>query len=469
MDADTSKEHEQNRRDFLKLGALAGLSALGAAGAAGCASGGRDRDGGAGLFGKRGAPRTKPYAGFAAPPMERVRIGYVGVGGMGSVHVANLLTIEGAEIRAVCDIVPEKVRRWQDEIEKRGLPRPAGYDRSPRDFERLCETEDLDLVYTATPWEWHVPVCLAAMRNGKHAATEVPAAYMVDDCWALVETAEKYRKHCVMMENCCYDRAEMMVLNMVRHGVLGEVLHAECGYLHDLRGVKFAREGEGLWRRSHAMYRNGNLYPTHGLGPVAQCMDVNRGDRLDYLVSMSGPSRGLQLWQKEHLEADDPRRLERYLLGDLNLTLIRTVRGRTIYLVHDTNLPRPYSRIFLVQGTHGLYMGYPDRFHIEGRTEGHGWDKGLDKYAEEFEHPLWRKDAVREATAGHGGMDWLEDWRLIECLRQGRPTDMDVYDAAAWSVIGELTERSVARRSRPQDVPDFTRGQWRGRGPVDLA
>ena len=438
------------RREFVKLGALAGVGAL-----VGCTGPGR-----------RAAGRTAQF--LAAPPLDRVRIGYVGVGGMGTNHVQQLLKVPGAEIRAVCDIVPEKAAQAQELVVQAGQPQPTAYTRGPRDFERLCEHEDLDLVYTATPWEWHVPVCVAAMKAGKHAATEVPAAVTLDECWQLVETAEKLRKHCVMMENCCYDRAELLVLNMVRRGVLGEVLHAECGYLHDLRGVKFAREGEGLWRRAHAERRNGNLYPTHGLGPVAQCLNINRGDRFDYLVSMSGPARGLQLFQQEHLAPDDPRKNEKYVLGDVNVTLIKTALGRTIYLVHDTNLPRPYSRLFTVQGTRGLYMGYPDRFHIEGRTEGHGWDEGLDKYAEEFEHPLWRSEQVKTASGGHGGMDYLEDYRLIACLRTGQPLDMNVYDAASLSCISALTERSVAQRSRALDVPDFTRGRWQTNPPLGI-
>ncbi len=448
------RSHEHNRRDFLRLGAAAGLGALGALSLAGCAS-----------VGRRLTPA--PAKPFAAPPMPRVRIGFVGVGGMGSNHVNQLLKVPGAEIRAVCDIVPEKVARAQETIVRAGQPKPTGYDRGPWDFKRLCETEDLDLVFTATPWEWHVPVCVSAMRAGKHAATEVPAAVTIDECWELVESAEQYGKHCVMMENCCYDRAELMVLNMVRKGLFGEVLHGECGYLHDLRDVKFGTAGEGLWRRAHSMRRNGNLYPTHGLGPIAQCMDINRGDRFDYLVSMSGPSRGLQLYQQEHLAADDPRRREQYVLGDLNLTLIKTVNGRTIYLVHDTNLPRPYSRIHMLQGTRAIKTGYPDQIHVEGRSPAHAWEP-LDKYAAEFEHPLWRAESVQRASGGHGGMDYLEDYRLIRCLITGQPLDMDVYDAAAWSCISELTERSVANRSRALDVPDFTRGRWKTNPPVAI-
>ncbi len=444
------------RRDFIKVGALTGLGALVAIpNLLGCAGPGR-----------RAAPAAAQP--FVAPPLERVRIGFVGVGGMGTNHVSQLLKVPGAEIKAVCDIVPEKVARAQDMVAKAGQPKPAGYSRGPWDFKRLCEQEDLDLVFTATPWEWHVPVCVAAMRAGKHAATEVPAAVTLDECWQLVETAEQRRKHCVMMENCCYDRAEMMVLNMVRQGVLGEVLHGECGYLHDLRGVKFSTEGEGLWRRAHAEKRNGNLYPTHGLGPIAQCMNINRGDRLDYLVSMSGPSRGLQLFQEEHLSPDDPRRNEKYVLGDVNVTLLKTVLGRTIYLVHDTNLPRPYSRIHMLQGTRAVKVGYPDRIHVEGRSPAHRWEPLLETYADEFEHPLWRSESVQTASGGHGGMDYLEDYRLVRCLIEGQPLDMDVYDAAAWSCISELTEKSVARRSRVMDVPDFTRGRWKTNPPLGI-
>ena len=446
----------RTRREFIQLAALTGVGAALAGGnLLGCAA-------------TSGHTAPAPALPATSGPLERVRIGFVGVGGMGSNHVNQLLKVPGAEIHAICDIVPEKVARMQDVVEQAGQRRPSGYSRGPHDFERLCETEELDLVCTATPWEWHVPVCVAAMKCGKHAATEVPAAVTLDECWQLVETAEKLRKHCVMLENCCYDRAELMVLNLIRHGLLGEILHGECGYLHDLRGVKFSTEGEGLWRRAHATLRNGNLYPTHGLGPVANYMDINRGDRFDYLVSMSGPSRGLQLWQQEQLPADDPRRSEKYVLGDVNVTLIKTVRGRTIYLVHDTNLPRPYSRINAVQGTRGLFRDYPPQIHIEGRSPAHDWEP-LDKYADEFEHPLWKSAAVQQASGGHGGMDYLEDYRLIGCLRRGEPTDLDVYDAAAWSCISELTERSAAQRSRALEIPDFTRGRWQSRPPLNIA
>ena len=439
-----------SRRDFVTAGAVAGLGAALAP-----------------AFGRAQAPQ-QPTPLFTAPPLERVRMGFVGIGGMGSVHLDNFLQLEGVEVKAVCDIVPEKVTRAKQKVVEKGQPEPVGYDRGPRDFERMCAEQELDLVLTATPWEWHVPVCLAALRTGKHAATEVPAAVTLDECWQLVEAAERYRKHCVMLENCCYDQREMLMLNLVRQGVFGELLHGECSYQHDLRDIKFSTEGEGLWRRAHATRRNGNLYPTHGLGPIAQCMNINRGNRFEYLVSMSGPSRGLQLWQQEHLTADDPRRTERYVLGDVNLTLIKTVAGQTIYVVHDTNSPRPYSRINMIQGTRGLMQGWPDRIYVEGRSaQAHRWET-LDTWFRDYEHPLWRSERVRQASGGHGGMDFLEDWRLIACLRNGLALDQDVYDAAAWSAVVELSQRSVAHKSRAMDVPDFTRGGWRTRPPLGI-
>jgi predicted dehydrogenase len=443
---------DPSRRDFLKLGA-AGL------GAAVVALG--DHAEGASI-------QSSSSGLFAAPPLERVRIGFVGVGGMGSVHVANLLAIEGVELRAICDIVEAKVTRAQDLVQKAGHPRPIGYSKGPRDFERLCQQGDIDLVYTATPWEWHVPVMLAAMNAGKHAATEVPAAYTIEDCWKLVETSEKTKRHCVMMENCNYDRAEMLTLNLVRLGLLGELVHAECGYLHDLRDIKFRDEGEGLWRRAHAMVRNGNLYPTHGLGPIAQCLNINRGNRFDYVVSMSSKTRGLQLYASEHFPVGDPKRKEIFKLGDVNVSLIRTVNGETIYLGHNCDNPRPYSRIHLLQGTRGIVSGYPDRVYIEGRSaKPHQWDP-IEKYYEQYEHPLWKAERIRSATSGHGGMDFLEDVRLIECLRRGQPLDSDVYDAAAISALCALTEQSVAGHGRPMDVPDFTRGRWKTLPPLGI-
>ena len=404
---------------------------------------------------------------LAAPPMETVRIAYVGIGGQGSGHVNNLLKIPGCRITAVCDIRPERTEWATKAITAAGHPAPTAYTRGLRDFERLCETEDLDLVYNATPWEFHVPIMLAAMKSGKHTATEVPAAMSVDDCWAIVESAERHKKHCVLMENCNYDRAEMMVYNMVRLGLFGEILHAEGGYLHDLRGIKFADQGEGLWRRAWATKLNGNLYPTHGLGPVANCLDINRGDRFDHLVSMSGPSRGLQDWAAAHVPADSPKRKEQYVCGDVNVSLIQTARGKTIVVQHGTNLPRPYSRINMVQGTKGLFQGYPNRLYIEGRGREDQWVDAQSLQGE-FDHPLWKEIAEAAKGAGHGGMDFIEDYRLIKNLREGQPTDFDVYDAAAISAVVGLSVQSVGRKSAPVDFPDFTRGRWKTQAPLPI-
>lgn len=443
---------EPNRREFLKT--------TGAAIVAGATAGRAAAD--------VTAAEQAAYSGqFSVPPIETVRIGYVGVGLQGGSHVENLIRIPGCRVTAVCDIRPERTDWATRQITAAGQPAPAVYNRGPRDFERLCEIEDLDLVYTATPWEWHVPVMLAAMKSGKHAATEVPAAMTVEDCWAIVEAAEKYRKHCVLMENCNYDRMEMMAFNMVRQGLFGEVLHAEGGYLHDLRGIKFENKDEGLWRRAWSMKLNGNPYPTHGLGPIANDLDINRGDRFDYLVSMSGPSRGLQNWAADHFPPDAPQRQEKFTLGDVNTSLIKTERGKTIMVQHCTNLPRPYSRIHIVQGTKGLFEGYPNRAYIEGRGRSDQWVDATALLAE-FEHPLWKEIAEQAKGAGHGGMDFIEDYRLVKCLREGKPLDMTVYDAAALSSVVGLSVESVAKNGKPVQVPDFTRGRWQTTPPLDI-
>jgi hypothetical protein len=445
-----------DRRDFLKTSAVAGL---------GLALGGER--GGAAAVERRVSEPPEPYrdpAGFACDPVDPVRMGFVGVGLQGGSHVENFLGIEGVEIGAICDIdAPraEEVRQWVVDVGRRA---PDLYTRGDTDYKRLCERDDIDLVFNATPWKWHVPVCVEAMETGKHTAVEVPAAYTIDGCWQLVETAERTLRHCVMMENCNYGRSELMVLRMVRAGLLGEILHCEGAYIHDLRAIKFSNANEGLWRLEHSIDRNGNLYPTHGLGPVANCLDINRGDRFARLVSMSSPARGLELWAEKHLEPGDPRAGRSYALGDMNSSLIQTARGRTTLVQHDTSSPRPYSRLNLVQGTRGTFAGFPDRIYVEGISGGQGWQE-VDDFIEEHDHPLWRRLEEEAAGAGHGGMDYLEDYRLIESLRAGAPMDMDVYDAAALSVVTELSEISVARNAQPVDFPDFTRGMWRSRLP----
>ena len=436
-----------DRRNFLKKTAQAGL---------GLALGGSIVD----SLASSPLPSLESYP-FQAKPLEAVRIGFVGVGDMGTWHVQNLAKIKGCEVVAICDVVPERVERSQKIVEEAGHKKPEGYSNGEYDYINLCKRKDVDLVYIATPWKWHVPMCLEAMNNGKHAAVEVPAALTIDDCWKLIETSENTSLHCIMMENCNYDRDEMMILNMVKKGLLGELLHARCGYLHDLRAVKHYMAGEGTWRRQWSMERNGDLYPTHGLGPVAQCMDINRGNYFDYLVSFSSKSKGLRLYAEKTFGPDSPEAKEKFVLGDVVTTMIKTMRGETILVTHDTSSPRPYSRDILVQGTNGIVRKYPDPLiHIEGRSEAHRWEL-LENYKEEFYHPLWLELEEEAAGANHGGMDYLEDYRLVDALLNGREPDMDVYDAAMMSAVIELSERSIESGGWPMKFPDFTRGMWK--------
>jgi len=381
-------------------------------------------------------------------PIETVRIGFVGSGGMGTHHIKNLSKMAGVQIKAVCDSDTALAERASAIIQDAGHPAPTLYTRGAQDYERLCAEEDVDLVYNATPWERHTAVCITAMENGKHAATEVPAAVTLEQCWQLVETAEKTGKYCFMSENCCYDQTEMMLLNMVRQGLLGEHLYAECGYLHDLRSRKFRKGGDGLWRLHHTERRKGDLYPTHGLGPVAQWFNINRGNRFTRLVSMSTQSRGVNLYAAKEFGEDSTEAQKRYALGDVITTLIQTSTGQTISVKHDTSSPRPYSRAIMVQGTNGIARKYPEELiHIEGRSDDEQWEP-LETYQEEFEHPLWRqtKDSLKD-VGGHGNMDYLVDYRLIHCLRTGSPPDIDVYDAAVWSAVTALSEQSITAGS----------------------
>ncbi len=443
-----------NRRDFLKKGVTAGAGlALGNIAFSGCSS---------------QILTSSPPPIPLGKPLERVRIGFVGVGGQGTSHVDNLLKIKGAEIVAVGDIIESRVQHAQDMVVKAGQPKPEGYSRSETDFKRMCERNDIDLIFNATPWEWHVPICLEAMNTGKHAATEVPAAYSIENCWKLVETSEKTGRHCVMMENCNYDKVEMMILNMAKQNLFGELLYAECGYLHDLREVKHDMDGEGVWRRAHSISRNGDHYPTHGLGPIAQCFDINRGNYFDYLVSFGTKTRGLHLYAVERFGPDSPQAKETYALSDIVTTMIHTTKGETIVVKHDTNNPRPYSRDILVQGTKGLVRKYPDtKVYFEGKSKPHQWDP-VDEWMKQYNHPVWVQLEEESKGAGHGGMDFIEDYRLINALLKGVEPDMDVYDAAAISVITELSARSIADQGEPQKFPDFMRGLWKTPRPLHV-
>ena len=431
------------------------------------------------------------------PPGRPLRVGFVGVGMKGSAHLGNLLRMPHVEVVAVCDVVERQCVEARAQAERLGLRPPTLYHRGDRDFVRMCESEALDLVYTATPWRWHTPVCLAALTNGAHAATEVPAALTIEDCWKLVDAAEAAGRHCCMMENVNYQRTELAVLRMVRAGLLGELVHAEGAYAHDTRHLKASDVNDGLWLAEHHAARDGNLYPTHAIGAAAWSLNLGRGDRMEYLVSVSSNARGLGLYMTEHLPEGRPKREREYRNGDVNICLIKTANGRSISIKHDTDLPRPYSRRNLVQGTRGIVRGFP-RFEVclEANSNGHGhrWENG-EPYAAKYEHPLWKTAREEQwgqypdaptgpittgpitagavwdwnpATELKNG-DYLEDRRLIDALAAGATPDMTVYDAAAWSAIAPLSERSVANRSAAVDFPDFTRGQWKTTPPLTIA
>ncbi|AIE83953.1 Gfo/Idh/MocA family protein [Fimbriimonas ginsengisoli] len=405
--------------------------------------------------------RTHPtMVGVPFERHEKVRLGIIGVGGRGTGVCAEFLAVPGVEVRAVCDVVPAKTARAAAMVQKAGQPKPAEYHAGDHDYENLCKRDDLDLVYIATPWIWHVRQALSALEHGHHVGVEVPAARTLAECWELVDASEKARRHCMIFENCCYGETELMVLRMVRAGLLGELTHGAGAYNHDLRALLFEDQGEGLWRRAEHLDRNGNLYPTHGLGPVANYLDCNRGDRFDYMVSMSSPSVGLQAFRKEHLRPDDPKMREVYHCGDQNTSLIKTVKGRLITVEHNVSEPHPYDRINLIAGTKGIFRDYPPRLYIDGQKEGEQF-VGLDAYKAQFEHPLWAQEGeVARKSGGHGGMDYIMCWRVIQCMREGLAPDFDVYDAAAWSAPGPLSEHSVAHGSAPVKFPDFTRGNW---------
>lgn len=452
---------KMNRRGFLKAASAAGGIA-GAFAQSGCAA-----------FSVMSERKGESLVGFRVPPLEKVRIGLIGVGHRGSSAAGRLCNIPGAEIRAISDLYEDRVARQIKTVAESGKPVPAAYFGSQDKWRRVCESKDIDLIYICTPWLWHTPMAVYAMQCGKHAVTEVPAAVTIEQCWQLVDTAEQTRRHCMILENCCYGENELLALNLCRKGVLGDLVHGEAAYIHDLRdsNLKEEKEGgyQGQWRLQWAMQHTGNPYPTHGLGPICQYMDINRGDRFDYLTSISSNQFGLSLMAEEKYGKHSPQAKRTYRLGDMNTTLIRTYRGRTIMVQHDTTSPRPYSRLNLISGTKGILADYPLRVALAPKT--HEWmdDKALADLKAKYRHPLWDKEgAAAKKIGGHGGMDYLMDLRLCHCLQNGLPLDISVYDAALWSSLVELTERSVMRSGSSVRVPDFSRGGWKVADPLGI-
>lgn len=411
---------------------------------------------------------------------KTIRLGFVGLGGRGSYHLDAALGIEGVEVPALCEIQDDRLQQAKSWVEESGKSAPTLYGRGEKDFERMCAEEQLDCVICSTPWQWHAPVCLAANRNDKHAVSEVPIVLTVDEAWALVESFEKTGKWSTLgLEQVLLEVGGGMyltLLNLIREGVLGDILHAESGYVHDLRRVKFP-EGSEPWRLQHAIERNGNLYPDHPMNRIMPMMDINHGDRFERLVSVSSLAIALNEYAASIGGPDHPLAKQKMAQGDYNATLIRSVDGKLVTLNFDTNTPHPreYTRI---QGTNGVYfdsrgMGGP-KIYLDGISpESHQWEDAA-KYMEQYRHPLLASynPPERPALRGHGGrtMRTPLTWHLlIQALRNNTTPYFDVYDSVTSSVISPLTEQSVANGSKPVEFPDFTRGKWKTRPPISFA
>lgn len=453
---------KSNRRNFLRLSGLTGIGLAGAKV----------------LKANDALPYDVPaleqdhfnMCGYAAPKIETVRIGFIGLGNRGPAAVERMTHIEGTDIKALCDLRPANADAVKKSLEGT-IHKPDVYTGNKDEWKKMCDRNDIDLVYIATPWALHTPMAVYAMNQGKHVCVEVPAAKTIEECWQLVNTSERTRKHCIILENCCYDFFELLTLNMNRQGLFGEIVHGEGGYLHTLLEGNFSKEKySDMWRLKEN-FRNGNLYPTHGLGPVAQALNINRGDKLDYLVALSGNDFQMAAMANELAAKDDfykPFANKKYR-GNMNTTVIHTAKGKTIMLQHDVTSPLVYSRIHKISGTKGSCLKYP----LPGKIA-FGHEEWLDeneykKLEEQYTAPIVKKvGELAKQVGGHGGMDFLMDWRTIDCLRNGLPVDMDVYDAALWSSIAPLSEWSVAHRSNSIDVTDFTSGSWKTNQPVDI-
>ncbi len=459
---------KSNRREFLKYSSLTGVSLALANMMKGLSPNKAENPGDE--FTHQIDKAHFNMCGYAAPKLDTVRIGFIGLGNRGPGAVERMSHIEGAEIKALCDIRPEKVNAVKKTLEG-SIHSPAIYTGKQEEWKKLCELPDIDLVYIATPWSMHTPMALYAMEHGKHVCVEVPAAKTIDECRQLVQTSERTKKHCMMLENVCYDFFELLTLNMVRQGLLGEIVHGEGAYNHDLLLSNFSKTNYyDMWRLKEN-FRNGNLYPTHGLGPVAQVMNINRGDKMDYLVAMQSNDFMMQQTAKELAAKDDfykPFANKKYR-GNMNVTTIRTNKGRTIMLQHDVTSPNIYSRIFKISGTKGSALKYPSPGRIALDDKDWLSEEEYKRMEEKYQPPIVKKvGELAKQVGGHGGMDFLMDWRTIDCLRNGLPLDQDVYDAALWSAIAPLSEWSVANRSNSIIVPDFTAGSWKTNEPVDI-
>lgn len=442
-------------------------------------------------FTRRSFIRTSSVAGLGlamAPSIsfsnplkpEKVRIALIGTGLRGQNHLYNLLQRKDVEIPAICDVNAGMLADALKMIEKAGFPKPEVYSGSDYAYRDLLQRNDIRGVIISTPWLWHPIMAVDTMKAGKFAGVEVSAANTIEDCWDMVNASEETGMPCMILENVCYRRDIMAIHNMVMQDMFGELVHCHCGYQHDLRevlfnngkqpyggGLKFGPEAysEAQWRTEHYLKRDGDVYPTHGIGPIGNYLDINRGNRFVSLTSTSTKSRGLNDYIVKKGGEDHPHADLKWKMGDIVTTTISTSRGESVIVIHDTTLPRPYSLGFRVQGTKGLWMKDGDHIYIEGISPPHRWEDSAG-YLEKYDHPLWQRYEDLATGSGHGGMDFFVLNAFVESVKRNIEPPLDVYDAAAWSVITPLSERSIASGGEPQDFPDFTRGRWINRKPV---
>ncbi|MDR2474017.1 MAG: Gfo/Idh/MocA family oxidoreductase [Tannerella sp.] len=457
---------ENARRNFIKKMTAAGIGAAGIIAA--------DKALAAESTQQQASKKKKP----AGKDDGKLKFGFIGTGSRCQEHIRNVMAMGDTKIVAICDIQQGAIEKTLKHIAKYNVAEPKVYTGSDLEFEKMLNNEEFDCVIIASPWEWHSAMSVKAMKSGvPYVGVEVSAANTLEECWDLVNTSEATGSHLNILENVCYRRDVMAALNMTRLGLFGEIVHGRCGYQHDLRDVKFndgtnynykkggeLRMGptafsEAQWRTQHSVTRNGDIYPTHGIGPVANCMDINRGNRFLSLTAMATKSRGLHKFVVDNGGANHEYAKINFNLGDIVTSMIRCTNGETIIVTHDTNLPRPYSLGFRVQGTEGLWMNDGENVYVEGQSKPHTWDNA-DVWFKKYDHKMWSDLDAKARQAGHGGMDYIMMYDFVDAIRNKKPAPMDCYDAAAWSAISGLSEMSVARGGALIDFPDFTRGQW---------
>lgn len=391
---------------------------------------------------------------------QTVKLGVIGLGARGMSLVQNLRNMEDVDITAICDLSEEKIEQCKQLLNEDNNAHVQGY----QSYEALLEQGDIEGVIIATNWVSHVKIAIDAMKAGIYPGCEVGAVASLDECWELVKTSEQTGVPCMFLENCNYGRDEMAVLNMVRQGIFGELIHCQGGYQHDLRDLLIEGFESNQYRIQHYINRDGDNYPTHGLGPLAKCLNINRGNQFLTLTSMSSKARGLGEWATDHLGKEHVLANTNYTQGDIVTTMIKCAHGETIVLNLDTTLPRPYSRAGKVQGTKGLWMEDNNSIHIEGRSPAHAWES-FDQYREEYEHPLWKEFINLGVRGTHGGMDYLLLRAFVESVTKQIAPPIDVYDMATWSAVSILSEQSIAQGGQPVSFPDFTNGKWIDREP----